>query len=269
MRLIKFLFYFFPTFLVTNFCNHDMKKSTVLICYGKLKPESIKGYNYVILESKHYLPSNIRVIKSQNEKVFSYISLGEVNANASHYTELKTHTLGRNKIWNSYYLDLKSPKTIEIIMAIVDETFSKGYDGLFLDNVDNFTIHGQQKEQKAELVGLLKKIKEKYPKKEFIQNAGIDLVPETASYLDAIAIESIATDYSFKSKRYKLRTKSEFDSQMVRLHLMNKTYKIPVILIEYADSVKLSNQVLERITPSEFDYFIGNIDLQSLPKFKK
>ena len=66
-----------------------MKKSNVLVCYGKLNPESVKGYKYVIVESKHYFPSNIRVLKAQNTKVFAYISLGEVNANAPHFNELK------------------------------------------------------------------------------------------------------------------------------------------------------------------------------------
>jgi uncharacterized protein (TIGR01370 family) len=269
MRLIKIFFYLFPTFLVSNFISGDMKKSTVLVCYGKLKPESIKGYHYVILESKHYLPSNIRVIKSQNEKVFAYISLGEVNAHAPHYAKLKNHTLGKNEIWNSYYLNLKSDKTKAVLMTIVDDLFNKGYDGLFLDNIDNFTIHGPQKDQKDELVELLKMIREKYPKKQFIQNAGLDLISETDPYVNAIAIESIATSYSFKSKKYQLRDKAQFEILMDRLEKVNKEYKVPVILIEYADSAVLTNQVLERIKPSKFDYFIGNIDLQTLPKFKQ
>lgn len=246
-----------------------MKKNNVLVCYGKMKPEAIKGYKYVIVESKHFFPSNIRVMKSQNEKVIAYISLGEVNANAPHYNELKQHTLGKNKIWNSYYLNLESEKTIQTLIEIIDELFNKGYDGLFLDNFDNFTIHGPQKDQKDAIVNLLKKIKEKYPKKIFIQNAGLDLVPETSKYVNAIAIESVASEYSFKTKSYNLRDKKEFEAYYSRIQLINETYKIPLILIEYADSNKLMNQIVERIEDSNCDYFIGSIDLQTLPKFKE
>ena len=46
-----------------------------------------------------------------------------------------------------------------------------------------------QKEQKKDLINLLKKIKEVYPKKEFLQNAGLDLVPETLPYINAIVVE--------------------------------------------------------------------------------
>lgn len=269
MPRIKLLLLLIPFFLVTAFFVYDMKKNTVLICYGKLNPETTKGYDYLILESKHYFPSNVRVLKSQNKTVFAYVSLGEVNANAVHFNDLKKHTLGKNKIWNSYYLDLKSEETIETLVRIIDEIFAKGYDGLFLDNLDNFTIHGPQKDQKAELVGLLKKIKEKYPKKKFIQNAGLDLISETSKYVDLIAIESIASSYDFKSKSYNLRDKTQFENGLARLKEVNETYKIPVILIEYSGSEKLCSQINERIKDSKFDNFIGNIDLQKIPIFKK
>ncbi len=268
MRHIKFFFFLIPTLLITLFFTNDMKKNNVLFCYGKLKPEEIKGYDYLILEAKHYFPSNVRVLKSQNNKVLAYISLGEVNINAAHYNELKNSTLGKNKIWNSFYLDLKSEKTIEIILKIVDETLNKGYDGLFLDNFDNYCMYGQQKDQKEYLIKLLKKIKEKYPNKTFIQNAGLEIIDQTHEYIDAIAIESIASSYTFKTKKYSLRDNSLFETSMKNLETINEKFKMPIILIEYADTEVLYKQIEDKIGVSKFDYFIGNIDLQHLPKFK-
>ena len=98
MQRIKILFVILPLILLFNSFQNDMKKSNVLICYGKMNPELIKGYKYVIVESKHYFASNIRVLKSKNEKVLSYISLGEVNANATHYLELKKHSIYKHII---------------------------------------------------------------------------------------------------------------------------------------------------------------------------
>lgn len=268
MRRIKILLLIIPLILLFNSFQDDMKKNNVLFCYGKMKPEEVKGYKYVIVESKHYFPSNIRVMKSQNEKVLAYISLGEVNAAAVHYEKLKKHTLGKNKIWNSYYLNLKSDKTQETLMGMIDELFDKGYDGLFLDNFDNFTIHGPQKEQKEYIVAFMKMIKEKYPKKVFIQNAGLELVPETAKYVDAVAIESVATDYSFKTKKYALRDKTQYTNYINRINEINKTYNVPMILIEYADTAKLVDKIEDRIDSTKYNYFIGRIDLQTIPQYK-
>ena len=267
MQRIKILFIILPLILVFNSFQDDMKKSTVLFCYGKTKPAQIKGYQYVIVESKHYTASNIKLLKSQNEKVFAYISLGEINENSIHYKDFKKHTLGKNKIWNSHYLDLKSKKTNELVMEMVDEIFAHGYDGLFLDNIDNFTIYGPQKEQKDKVIDLIKMIKEKYPKKMFIQNAGLDLAEETSRYIDVIAIESVASAYNFKDKKYNLREKSEYEVYMNRINTISNTYSIPFILVEYADSKTLVNQIEKRMENSKFDYFIGNINLQTIPQF--
>ncbi|SCY09632.1 endo alpha-1,4 polygalactosaminidase [Flavobacterium caeni] len=268
MRLTKFFLFVLPSVLLTNLFASGTKKNTVLVCYGKLKAESIKGYGYVILEAKHYTAVEVKQIKSQNEKVFAYMSLGEVNAHAAHYKALKNHTLGKNEIWNSYYLNLKAEKTSTVLMDIINKALAKGYDGMFLDNIDNYSIYGPQKDQRKELVTLLRNIKEKYPKNLFIQNAALELVPETSAYIDAVAIESVASLYNFKTKQYGLRDAKQFEETMTRLKNITTTHKVPVIVIEYADTQSLYNKIIERIKPSGFQYFIGNIDLQRIPNFK-
>ena len=152
-------------------------------------------------------------------------------------------------------------------MVIVDETFAQGYDGLFLDNIDNFTIHGPQKDQKEAVVKLIQKIKEKYPKKMYIQNAGLDLADDTSRYIDVIAIESIATDYSFKDKKYNLRENNDYKNYMSRIDSINAKYSIPFILVEYADSKTLVDQIEKRFENVPYEYFVGKIDLQTIPQF--
>lgn len=269
MRHTKIFLIFLHLIFISSMFATAVNRNTVLVCYGKLSPESIKGYGYVILEAKHYTAADVKQIKKQNDKVFAYMSLGEVNGNATHYKDLKNHTLGKNEIWNSYYLNLKSEKTVTVIMDIIKKALNKGYDGMFLDNIDNYTIHGPQKDQRKELITLLRNIKEAHPKSMFLQNAGLDLINETSLYVDAIVIESVASLYNFKDQNYNLRDSKQFEDTMARLKTINTTYKVPVILIEYADTMKLYNKIIERIRPSKFPYFIGRIDLQSLPKFIK
>lgn len=244
-----------------------MKKSTVLFCYGIMNPAQVKGYKYVVVESKHYSATNIKTLKTQNEKVFAYISLGEINENSIHFNDFKNHTIGKNKIWNSHYIDLKAKKANELIIEMVDEIFANGYDGLFLDNIDNFTIYGPQKEQKEKVVELIKMIKEKYPKKKFIQNAGLELAEETTRYIDIIAVESVASAYSFKDNKYNLREKSDYEAYMKRINTISTTFSIPFIFVEYADSKALANQIDKRLENTKYDYFIGNINLQTIPQF--
>jgi len=242
-------------------------KASVLVCYGRVEPELVKGYGCVIVDQGNYKPSEVRQLKSQNDKVLAYISLGEVNANAKHYNLVKNNTSGKNTTWDSYYLDLTSEKTVDVLMGVISDAINQGYDGFFLDNFDNFGPWGKQTAQKDALVSLLKKINAKYPHFTFLQNAGLDLVEETAPYVDGIVIESVATDYSFTDKKYKLRAEADFNARATRLEAIHQTHHLPVTVIEYADTKALRDAAEKRVKRLGFDYFIGQIDLQAIPQF--
>ena len=267
MQHIKIILFLLPYLMVSNVLGNTNTKSPVLVCYGRLEPQTIVGYKYVIIESKYYSIYEVQRLKSQNEKVIAYISLGEINANSSYFERLKNDTMGKNEIWNSFYLNLESEKTKEILLEMVKSILAKGYDGLFLDNIDNFSSFGPQFKQDQELVSLLKTISELYPKHVLIQNSGIEIISKTASFVDVIIVESVATNYTFEDKNYKLRDYKAFAEYISQLKSVNKDYDLPIILIEYADTQTLRDAVQKRIKGLNFDCFIGNINLQTLPKF--
>ena len=269
MQLIKIILFVLPSLLVSDAFGNGINKNSVFVCYGRLEPESIKGYSYVILESKYYTFYEVQRIKSQNEKVVAYISLGEINANSSYFQQFNSDFSGKNEVWNSHYLNLKSEKTLEILMKMVDNIFANGYDGLFLDNIDNFSSFGPQSNQKEDVIQLIKKIKTDYFNHILIQNAGLELINETGQYIDSVVFESVASNYTFDDKSYKLRDEFEFDTYVNKLVSIKNQFQLPILLIEYADTIPLRNAIEKRIKPSRFDYFIGNINLQTMPKFIK
>ncbi len=269
MQLIKIILFVLPSLLVSDAFGNGINKNSVFVCYGRLEPESIKGYSYVILESKYYTFYEVQRIKSQNEKVVAYISLGEISDNSNYFQQFNSDFSGKNDVWNSHYLNLKSEKTLEILMKMVDNILANGYDGLFLDNIDNFSDFGPQSNQKPEVIQLIKKIKTDYFDHILIQNAGLELINETGQYIDSVVVESVASNYTFDDKSYKLRDEFEFDAYVNKLVSIKKQYNLPILLIEYANTIPLRNAIEKRIKPSRFDYFIGNINLQSIPKFIK
>ncbi|MDR6301595.1 endo alpha-1,4 polygalactosaminidase [Mesonia maritima] len=244
-------------------------KQDVLFCYGDFYPESVKGYEYVILESVHFSESDIETLKNNNKYVLGYISLGEVNEAANHYEKLKDKTLGENKLWNSHILNMRDETTQEALLDIFQTNIAhKGLDGMFLDNIDNYTKYGPTPENKIYLINFLEKVKEKFPNIFLMQNAGLLIAKDTRSCIDAIAIESVATNYDFEKKAYKLRNKNEFKEQLNQLEKIHANYHIPIIFVEYAQTNKMRKEVLKRIEKTNWSYFIGQIDLQNLPRFK-
>lgn len=269
MQPIKFFLWLLPSVLIPGTFSKNEDKSTVLFCYGKFNTALVKNYNQVIIEPFHFNLTEIKQLKKDNKQVLAYISLGEVNSQAKHYKKLKNITLGKNNNWDSHYLDLKSEKTKEVLLQLMTEAFDKGFDGMFLDNLDNFTQFGPQKEDKKEAIEFLKIIAAKFPNKVFYQNAGLELLENTHKYIDGVVVESVASSYTFKDKKYGLRNKQEFDTYINRIDSLKTKYNIKFILVEYADTKALYDKIALRLAKYKLDYFIGKIDLQTLPNYKK
>jgi uncharacterized protein (TIGR01370 family) len=154
-------------------------------------------------------------------------------------------------------------------MSLIKKVLDKGFDGLFLDNIDNFSSFGPQAKQRKELIALIKKIKTEYPNQVLVQNSGLELIPDTKNFIESVLFESVATDYTFQGNSYKLRETNDFNERIKRIKEINTKYKIPVLLIEYADTKQLYDQIVNRLASTKLDYFIGKIDLQSVPNFTK
>ena len=61
--------------------------NNVLFCYGKVKPNQIKNYSYVILESAQFSSLEIKNIKKNNKNVIAYVSVGEINKTSKYFNE--------------------------------------------------------------------------------------------------------------------------------------------------------------------------------------
>ncbi len=241
-------------------------ESEVLFIYGDFYPENVSGYDLIILEGAHFSTQDIMKLKQQNGKVLGYISLGEVSESAAHYPELKEVVLGKNDIWNSYVLDIGNSETIEALQAIIDHSMDKGMHGMFLDNIDNYTKFGPTPAKKDDLLDFLERIKNKYPEIYLFQNAGIPVISETSEYIDAVAKESIATNYNFENRQYQLRKDSEFQVLLNELKIAHNEFDIPVVLIEYADEPSMKSDIKNRLSEFNWPVFIGKIDLQTIPE---
>lgn len=239
----------------------------ILICYGKIDVTQIKNYDLLILEPNHYTKKEITLLKKFNTKVIAYISLTEVNKNAYNYNDFEKTILKDNPNWNSSYIDLKNKYAQNLIKNQVKELIEKGFNGLFLDNIDNVGLHGPHPEMKLELVSIIKSINKNYPSIYIVQNSGLDVLEDTYSYIDHITKESVFTDYSFETKQYKLKTKKDYLALCQKLKNLAKKYKKPIFFIEYADSLRLKKRILRRVKRSNFSCFIGTIDLQTIPNY--
>jgi polysaccharide biosynthesis protein PelA len=264
MQLIKTVI--FSTLFSMSLFSQNRQK--VLVCYGKFDVNLVKGYDLIIMESAHFNIYEVKKLKQNNKKIVAYISLGEVNEVDQNYKQLKNSTLGKNNDWNSYYLDLSAAKTVEVLNRNVEKILFMGYDGLFLDNIDNFNSFGPQFTQQKYLVEYIQTLRSTHPTAYIVQNAGLELIQNTRQYVDAMLIESVASNFTFEDKKYKLREQIDYFRYINEIKTISNKNKISIILVEYADTKKLAKSIKDRLDITKFPYFISDINLQNLPHFK-
>ncbi|MFL0094212.1 endo alpha-1,4 polygalactosaminidase [Tenacibaculum maritimum] len=256
------------TFLLSSKIFSNSGKDNIFLCYGKVPVQQIVDFKYVILEEAHYTKEEVSEIKKKNDNVLCYISLGEVHQYVSFYKEAKKYTLqGKNTTWNSYYLDLEQKPLQHILLQNIQEKLRKGFDGLFLDNIDNYGPYGKQKHLQKKLVEFLATIKNNFPTIYLMQNAGLPLVEYTHPYVNSVAIESVITNYDFQHKEYKFRKRRERKRIIKALQKIEYEYKIPFLLIEYTNNKRKYRKIKRKLKRHNWNLFIGQIDLQRKPTF--
>ncbi|RKR14581.1 uncharacterized protein (TIGR01370 family) [Maribacter vaceletii] len=269
MQLISMFYFLLPFLGVSQMHTKDNSiQEKLFVCYGKVNPELVKGYALVIIESGHYSSSEIAVFNKNNKKVVAYLSLSEVNEYASFYKEIKPYTLGKNDTWNSHFIDIKNKNAQQVLLNEINRMQKKGVQGLFLDNLDNVSKWGNLYNQKEEFISFLKNLKSKNKDIYLVQNGGLFLAKDFKNITNAILIESVISSYNFEKKEYKLRDKVTKKQIVENLRATKKQVKKPIYIIEYAETLEMKTIINKELKKMGFSSFVGQIDLQTIPKFK-
>jgi hypothetical protein len=255
---------------ISSILRAQTAQQQVMVTYSDFYPKTISGYRYLVVEPYFFSKDDVAILRKNNSEVYAYISVGEVDKGSWFYKDLKDVSLAKNPIWNSEIVTLANTKTAEVLHRLVDSYIEdKGFNGIFLDNVDNYTRYGPTPEDVTHLIDFLQAVKKRHPTIRFMQNAGVEIIELTAPLVDVLAIESVATDYNFKTNTYRLREASQYLQRANQVDAIRERYNLPIIAIEYANTPHLLEQTLKRLEPWPWLYFIGQIELQGTPVFKE
>lgn len=240
------------------------------VVYSDINPLTVSGYKTLIVEPYFFNKKDISELHSRGLKVIAYISLGEVNPSRKYFEEFKKIGFkGKNGNFGSYYNNLSDSRIKEkFLHEIVPELLSNGYDGLFLDTIDAVAPYTDRREMESDMVDLIKSIKISNPDKLLIQNAGLFLLDETSEFIDAIAIEDIASGYNFDTNKYQIKSKEEFEERLNLVDTMYNRYKIPFLIIDFAEEERTEVIVRSRLEKTGHSFFISNIEFKGLPKLR-
>jgi uncharacterized protein (TIGR01370 family) len=159
----------------------------------------------------------IAPLKERGKTVVGYLSIGEVNATRSYYTEARAQNLvlAENKNWkNSFFVDVRNPQwSRRVLEDLIPKILFRGFDGVFLDTVDNAPYLEATEPQRYRgmadaMVTLIKAIRQNYPNIKIVVNRGFDILPKIEGDIDMVLGESIVESQVAALKELKKRQPS-------------------------------------------------------------
>ncbi|HAD25112.1 MAG TPA: hypothetical protein DDW95_12775 [Alphaproteobacteria bacterium] len=249
-------------------------KNWVVYYHNELPPSAFEDYDIVVFDSEHH-PS-IQSVQAAGATVYGYISLGEVEQYRSHFEAVKKDgiLLRENVNWpGSYYVDMRSRAWTErVIYELVPEILRSGFDGIFIDTLDNPIELEQEDPVKyrgmADAAAMLvRTIAAEFPETKIIVNRGYEILPQIAASITGVLGESVYTTYDFEEKRAKPTTKDDYTYQVDMLKSLKKINPdLIVMTLDYWDisDTQRVRELYAKQRSNGFLPYVATVDLHKL-----
>lgn len=220
-------------FNITAFANTN---SSIAFYYENVDSvRELINYQRVVVTPSLITPSQIKTLKKAGTEVFAYLSVGEYDGTTLP-DELQGHGLGKNPNWGSYVMDLSASAWQEQLMSRATELHKLGFDGLFLDTLDSYTLYTPDKntadKQLTALTNILERLKKSAGNPSLIFNRGFEILNSVTFKPYALVAESLYHSYDPLTKSYQPVAAQDTEWLKDRLSEV-KSHGIETIVIDY------------------------------------
>lgn len=229
--------------LSTPFARADEVRRFVVFYGADAPADAFDPYDLAVLNAERHPP--LQPLKDRGKHVFGYLSAGEVGSFEPHFEAVKAEgiLLEENANWKgSFMVDVRDPRwTARVVEELAPRVLRKGFDGLFLDTLDNpphleRTDPERFKGMSAAAVRLVKALRLHYPKVPLFVNRGYDLLPEIAGSIDLVLGESVYATYDWGEKKYRKVSENDYKLQLGFLRAAReRNPKLRVLTLDYWD----------------------------------
>lgn len=241
--------------------------------YGADAPKAVLATpDLLVLEPDHAW--DLAAVRRPGQTILAYLSLGEVHATRPYYKAIAGAPgaiVGPNPDWpGAFRVDPRSTAWRTVLLGQVAPAIRKaGYDGFFLDTVDVGPYLEREKGLEgaaAAMAELIADLRALEPEMRLVSNGGLGILELTARSLDAVATESVYTDYDFAKKAYRPRSEAGATARLATLEAVRKKTGLPVLVIEYVDPADHPARLAmaKRVRDAGFVPFVTDIGLETL-----
>jgi uncharacterized protein (TIGR01370 family) len=248
-------------------------KNWVCIYNENASVASVNKFDLAILDADAH--PDLAELKKLNTILIGYVSLGEVGEYRWYWNLIadKPWILGKNPNWDSNMIDVRAPEWQALVInEIIPKIIDKGFDGIFLDTIDNAEYLEKYRSKKkyygvqAAMINLIKAIRKKFPSLYIIVNRGFSILNDIGSVIDGVVAESIFTNLDFKNNTVRLLTPNEYYVNIKKLLEVRQRFNLTVFTLDYTDpndTVHVSS-VIAKARKFEFIPYISTAKLDSI-----
>ena len=207
--------------------------------YGAQPPiDVLSQFERIIVEADNIRPAELQGLQADGSRIYAYISVGEIGPERSYSNSIDpTWVLGTNPSWNSKVLDLSNSAVRNFLLQQVATLVAEGYQGLFLDTMDSFTLYtktdAQLAAQSEGLTALIRELGSRYPDVRLIANRGFEVLDSVSQYIEAVAAESLYAGWNNAKQAYVDVPAGDRQWLLQKLEHAKNTLGLDVIVIDY------------------------------------
>jgi polysaccharide biosynthesis protein PelA len=248
---------------------------TWVVYYGAA-PEvagDLARFDVVVLDPHGHPP--LPAVKQHGSLVLMYVSLAEVNTNHPEFADIAAEpwVLTANPNWpEARRLDVRAPAYERWLLdRVVPRALTAGVNGLFLDTADTALELERVEPAKyrgaaAALGRVLEEMKRRNPRVILLLNGGLRLVERRPRAVDAVAVESVWTDYDFKGQAYRARPPEEAESRAAELRRV-ADLGVTVFTLDYVASADRAAEPIRLARARGFIPYVSTIGLDRVSTY--
>ncbi len=159
-------------------------------------------FDLVVVDGVEARRSQVKALRDSGKVVLAYVSVGTIERYRAWYGAARPYRLDLWGDWGEWYADTSRAGFRRLITRrVAPNILRKGFDGLFLDNVDMIGDHPRQRRGMHRLVAALGRMVHRRDGYLFAQN-GEGVIGPMLRHLDGWNREDVSRTYSFERRRY-------------------------------------------------------------------
>lgn len=256
------------TLLIFHHCLFAMSfDSRVAFYYRDHWPvDAFKAFNIVVVEPTDKSASQYN---TESSHLYAYISIGETDPGSSYKSKVNRHwVIGKNPDWQSEIMDVSNPEWRSFLLKeLIEPLWQQGYRGFFFDTLDSYYLTKQSPSaQQDGLVAFIKTVKSKHPDAKIILNRGFEVIPKVHENIEAVAAESLFSEWLPESKRYAPVSDKSRQWLQNTLQKIKNDFHLPIIVIDYLppNEKKQARVIAKKIAQLGFIPWVTNGALDNI-----